>query len=113
MLRPPVSRALGRFRRRLCFCLVWLGLSGREPCFKSIRAWALAFCTTIQSCPRPHPTLDSTHHSLAPLSFLRMEGLRDCQVLCGPVAGPVYLEDCRGCTVHLASRQVSFGCSVV
>lgn len=41
------------------------------------------------------------------LTFVRMENLKDCRVYCGPVAGPVYVESCTGCTFVLASRQVS------
>lgn len=47
-----------------------------------------------------------TVHLLAPLHFLRMEGLQDCKVLVGPVAGPVYVERCDGCTFYMASRQL-------
>lgn len=47
-----------------------------------------------------------TIHLLAPLHFLRMENLLNCKVLVGPVSGPVYLESCRDCTFHLASRQL-------
>ena len=47
-----------------------------------------------------------TIHLLAPLHFLRLENLTDCKLLGGPVAGPVYLEKCQGCTLYLASRQL-------
>lgn len=43
---------------------------------------------------------------LSPLHFLRCENLRDCKLLCGPVAGPVYLQDCVGCTLYVAGRQL-------
>lgn len=52
-----------------------------------------------------------TIHLLAPLHFLRLENLIDCKLLCGPVVGPVYLEQCQGCTLYLASRQLRIHCT--
>jgi hypothetical protein len=41
------------------------------------------------------------------LCALRLEGLEDSVVYCGPVGGAVYVERCRNCTIYVAARQVS------
>ncbi|XP_075908140.1 tubulin-specific chaperone C [Petromyzon marinus] len=38
-------------------------------------------------------------------STLHITGVRDCVVLCGPVATSVFLDDCKGCKVVVACRQ--------
>lgn len=40
------------------------------------------------------------------LSSITLHGLVNCQIWCGPCAGPVYLEDCRDCILHVCGHQV-------
>eukprot|EP01113_Clastostelium_recurvatum_P008466 TRINITY_DN14001_c0_g1_i1.p1 TRINITY_DN14001_c0_g1~~TRINITY_DN14001_c0_g1_i1.p1 ORF type:complete len:261 (+),score=54.98 TRINITY_DN14001_c0_g1_i1:388-1170(+) len=43
---------------------------------------------------------------LAPLTALRVDHLKDCTLVTGPVQGSVFLDDCKDCFIHVASRQI-------
>jgi tubulin-specific chaperone C len=42
----------------------------------------------------------------AVVDALRLRNLTDCRVLAAPVRGSVYVENCTGCTVMAAGRQL-------
>ncbi|CAN0028694.1 unnamed protein product [Ectocarpus sp. 4 AP-2014] len=37
---------------------------------------------------------------------LRLRRLTSCRVVCGPVRGPIYVEECRNCVIVVAGRQL-------
>ncbi|CAM9607684.1 unnamed protein product, partial [Phaeothamnion confervicola] len=43
---------------------------------------------------------------LGVMDALRLQGLTDCRVFCGPVRGPVYVDGCHCCCIAAASRQL-------
>ena len=96
------------------------GFSSLSDATLNLNTLLFANCSSSSSCSSSGSSPTTTHpkdlllrdltrctiHLLVPLDFLRLENLTDCKLLCGPVAGPVYLEKCQGCTLYLASRQL-------